>query len=253
MIYRFFKRLFDIFVSLLALPFVLLVILIFAPIIFLTDRGPVFYNAPRLGRKGKVFKMFKLRSMKVNSPNLKAADGSTYNAAGRCPRYIERAVDSAFTVAMSDERPATICYVYNPLNAMSSMRNSYLACGLTSAANDITARARRIAVPLIRKTAEKASIFRKPDGSFSMTPDFSSPNSQMMPVALPSMREGDINATTIAINGVFGGVSGALAYGIPKLYDDADFRDWLAMIASVTEVKKRPIPEGTVIKYYNPV
>ncbi len=81
MIYRFFKRLFDIFVSLLALPFVLLVILIFAPIIFLTDRGPVFYNAPRLGRKGKVFKMFKLRSMKVNSPNLKAADGSTYNAA----------------------------------------------------------------------------------------------------------------------------------------------------------------------------
>ena len=81
MIYRFFKRLFDIFVSLVALPFVLLVILIFAPIIFLTDRGPVFYNAPRLGRKGKVFKMFKLRSMKVNSPNLKAADGSTYNAA----------------------------------------------------------------------------------------------------------------------------------------------------------------------------
>lgn len=81
MIYKFFKRLFDICVSLVALPFVLLVIVIFAPIIFLTDRGPVFYNAPRLGRKGKVFKMFKLRSMKVNSPNLKNADGSTYNAA----------------------------------------------------------------------------------------------------------------------------------------------------------------------------
>lgn len=79
MIYRFFKRLFDIVISLIALPFVLLIILIFAPIIYFTDKGPVFYNAPRLGRRGKVFKMYKLRSMKVNSPNLKNADGSTYN------------------------------------------------------------------------------------------------------------------------------------------------------------------------------
>lgn len=78
---HFFKRLFDFIVSLIALPFVLLFIIILAPIIFLTDRGPVFYNAPRLGKKGKVFKMYKLRSMRVNSPDLKNADGSTYNGA----------------------------------------------------------------------------------------------------------------------------------------------------------------------------
>lgn len=79
MIYKFFKRLFDILISLVALPFVLLIIAVFAPVIYFTDKGPVFYNAPRLGMKGKVFKMYKLRSMKVNSPNLKNADGSTYN------------------------------------------------------------------------------------------------------------------------------------------------------------------------------
>lgn len=79
MVYLFFKRIFDIVLSLIALPFVFLVLLVFAPIIYLTDRGPVFYNAPRLGRKGKIFKMYKLRSMKVNSPNLRNADGSTYN------------------------------------------------------------------------------------------------------------------------------------------------------------------------------
>ncbi len=79
MIYLFFKRVFDIVLSLIALPFVLIAIMIFAPIIYFTDKGPVFYNAPRLGRKGKVFKMYKLRSMKVNSPNLRNADGSTYN------------------------------------------------------------------------------------------------------------------------------------------------------------------------------
>lgn len=79
MIYRFFKRLFDIILSLIALPFVLLLIVIFAPIIYFTDKGPVFYNAPRLGRKGKVFKMYKFRSMYVNAPDIKNADGSTYN------------------------------------------------------------------------------------------------------------------------------------------------------------------------------
>lgn len=76
----FFKRLLDIVFSLIALPFVLIEILLLAPIIHLTDKGPVFYNAERLGKDGKVFKMYKLRSMKVNSPNLKNADGSTYNA-----------------------------------------------------------------------------------------------------------------------------------------------------------------------------
>lgn len=77
----FFKRLFDIIISLIALPFVVLVIIFLAPIIFLTDRGPVFYNAPRVGKNGKIFKMYKLRSMKVNAPDIRNADGSTYNSA----------------------------------------------------------------------------------------------------------------------------------------------------------------------------
>lgn len=76
---KFGKRLLDIVVSLIALPFVGLVILVFAPIIYLTDKGPVFYNAPRRGRNGRVFKMFKLRSMRVNAPLLKNADGSAYS------------------------------------------------------------------------------------------------------------------------------------------------------------------------------
>ena len=79
--YRLFvKRLLDIIISLLALPFVGLAILVMAPLIYLEDKGPVFYNAPRRGKDGKEFKMFKLRSMYVNSPDLKNADGSTFNS-----------------------------------------------------------------------------------------------------------------------------------------------------------------------------
>lgn len=78
---KFLKRFLDIVVSLIALPFVLLVVIVMAPLIYFEDKGPVFYNAPRRGKDGKEFKMFKLRSMYVNSPDLKNADGSTYNSA----------------------------------------------------------------------------------------------------------------------------------------------------------------------------
>lgn len=77
---HFFKRLFDIIGAIIILPFVLLVILILAPIIYFTDRGPIFYNAPRIGKNCKQFKMYKLRSMYVNSPDLRNADGSTFNS-----------------------------------------------------------------------------------------------------------------------------------------------------------------------------
>lgn len=77
---KYVKRCLDILLACLCLPFVLLVILTFAPIIFFTDRGPVFYNSDRLGYKCKKFKMFKLRTMRVNSPDIRNSDGSTYNS-----------------------------------------------------------------------------------------------------------------------------------------------------------------------------
>lgn len=75
-----FKRLFDIIGALILLPFVLLLIIIIAPFIYFTDRGPVFYNAKRMGKNGNPFKMYKFRSMYVNSPDKKNADGSTFNS-----------------------------------------------------------------------------------------------------------------------------------------------------------------------------
>lgn len=75
----FFKRFLDIIIALLFLPFILFVFVVIAPIIYFTDKGPVFYNAKRAGKRSKPFKMFKFRSMYVNSPDLRNADGSTYN------------------------------------------------------------------------------------------------------------------------------------------------------------------------------
>lgn len=78
---HFFKRGLDLVISILVMPFLLLLTAILAPIIYFEDKGPVFYNAPRVGKNGKEFIMYKFRSMKVNAPDLTMADGSTYNGA----------------------------------------------------------------------------------------------------------------------------------------------------------------------------
>ena len=76
---HFFKRLFDIIFGIIAMPFLGILLLIVGPQIYFEDKGQIFYNAPRVGKNGKEFKMYKLRSMKVNAPDLVMEDGSTYN------------------------------------------------------------------------------------------------------------------------------------------------------------------------------
>lgn len=76
---NFVKRFIDIIIGILAFPFVLVLIIIMGPIIYFNDKGPIFYNAERLGLNGKPFKMFKFRSMFVNAPDIRNEDGSTYN------------------------------------------------------------------------------------------------------------------------------------------------------------------------------
>lgn len=75
-----FKRVFDIIGALIAIPFVLITVLIFGPIIFFNDFGPIFYNASRVGKNYKIFKMYKFRTMKVNAPDIRNLDGSTFNS-----------------------------------------------------------------------------------------------------------------------------------------------------------------------------
>lgn len=77
---RYIKRILDFLFSLICLPLFFLVFIIVAPLIIFDDMGPVFYNAPRLGRNGKIYKMYKFRSMKVNAPDLRNEDGTTFNS-----------------------------------------------------------------------------------------------------------------------------------------------------------------------------
>lgn len=74
------KRCIDILISVAILPFIIVITLPVAIAIKLEDGGPAFYKSRRLGKGFKEFDMLKFRSMKVNAPDIRNNDGSTYNS-----------------------------------------------------------------------------------------------------------------------------------------------------------------------------
>ncbi len=73
------KRFFDIILSLFGLIFVSPLFLIVAILIKLSYSGPVFYRGERTGKDGKIFKIFKFRTMvvdadKIGGPSTSADD-----------------------------------------------------------------------------------------------------------------------------------------------------------------------------------
>jgi O-antigen biosynthesis protein WbqP len=62
------KRLFDLAIALLAVGFFALPMLVLALVIKLTSSGPALYWSGRVGRKNRIFKMPKFRSMRIDTP-----------------------------------------------------------------------------------------------------------------------------------------------------------------------------------------
>lgn len=74
------KRLFDILFSVIALPIFIIIFIPVSILIYREDKGSIFFSGKRLGKDMKEFKMIKFRSMKVNAPDIRNEDGSTFNS-----------------------------------------------------------------------------------------------------------------------------------------------------------------------------
>lgn len=66
--YGFFKRLLDIVISFLGIIILSPVMIIIAVLIKLTSKGPVLFKQQRVGKNGKLFKIWKFRSMRTDTP-----------------------------------------------------------------------------------------------------------------------------------------------------------------------------------------
>ena len=76
MIYRVIKRSFDFNCALLALLVLSPIFVLTAIGILISDWGPIFYKANRIGKSNKPFKMYKFRSMKVLKAPKKGSEAS---------------------------------------------------------------------------------------------------------------------------------------------------------------------------------
>ena len=99
------KRVLDFITALLFMPFLLIIIIIVGMIIKIEDRGPIFYSANRLGKNENVYKMYKFRTMKVNAPDIRNDDGSTFNS-DQDPRLLNSG--KLFRKTSIDELPQLI-------------------------------------------------------------------------------------------------------------------------------------------------
>ena len=86
------KRLLDIFFSMLGLTILLIPILIVAAVVYLDDPGEVIFSQNRVGRHGKKFKLYKFRTMKMDTPKYMSTvdlkDPDQYIT--RCGRFLRK-------------------------------------------------------------------------------------------------------------------------------------------------------------------
>lgn len=109
---HFFKRIIGFLLALIAFPFVLIITIPVAFFIVIEDGGPIFYKGKRIGKDLKEFKMYKFRSMKVNAPDIRNEDGSTFNS-GDDPRLTK--VGKFIRKTSIDELPQIINVLFGQM------------------------------------------------------------------------------------------------------------------------------------------
>ena len=67
------KRIIDIFGSIIGCLITMILFIFVAPAIYIADPGPVFFAQDRVGRNGKIFRMYKFRSMYMDAEERKAS------------------------------------------------------------------------------------------------------------------------------------------------------------------------------------
>ena len=150
-----------------------------------------------------------------------------------------KSLKSAICAALSDERMKFVCEVYNPWAAMCSI---FKANNNQNDEEELRALRDELienAPALIKKNAEKVSVFKKDDGSYSYFKKMSSSVSQRAPVAVPRTNEGDVNATTICVNSNLRSLREALEIPMIPVFCHEDGDLFFELIENAPKVEKK--------------
>ena len=76
----FIKHMIDKIFGLILIVIIFPILVLLSIAIKLNSKGPIIFKQKRLGKNGKVFNMYKFRTMYVDAPDLRNEDGSTFNS-----------------------------------------------------------------------------------------------------------------------------------------------------------------------------
>jgi len=161
--------------------------------------------------------------------------------------YAEAAFESAVEIIMLEDadingkRANNSVDVYNPWIAISRIFSILNKHGDSAVVEPLRASLREQAADMIKVTTAKTVKFRKDDGSYGYTWDYSPAKSQGAPAAVPNTVEGDVNGGTIALTGVTGNMLSALGISGISIYYPSDLEVFLDRVSSLSHVVKAPI------------
>ena len=164
-----------------------------------------------------------------------------FNWYGRKIPYAMAGLESVMEIIMSDDPVGASVDVYNPWHAIGSlMLNLKKYHDLTEAEyEEIKERVYAWAPDAIRKSTEKMSIFKKPDGGMSYLVKTSRSTDQGAKAAVPGSVEGDVNGCLCAmgiIPSIYAGLD--LEDAQVPLYSSDDFERYIAALAMREEAYK---------------
>ena len=164
----------------------------------------------------------------------------------------EKAAAAAMAAITSDEVPDGITDIYNTWYAFDNIIENLRYFKEGDRADALVKTLREGAVEGIYATTEKLIAFIKPDGSFSYTPQYSATTSQGAPVAVPYSVEGDVNATVMGYNGIYGHIFEALeipSYKVP-LFGYSEFLVLISTLESLEPViKETKLPDPVFVDF----
>lgn len=154
-----------------------------------------------------------------------------YGGSRRIP-HVDKALDSTISTILSDAPVGASVDVYNPWHVVAVLAaNKKNAQGASS--EEIEAFMDKIysnAAAMIRKSAEKARVFKAPDGGISYTTYHNCPRAYGTPTAVPGVDEGDINGACCGSIDIVRYVYEALGVTQVPMYGEEDFERFLSIV-----------------------
>lgn len=128
-------------------------------------------------------------------------------------QYVDAALETAIAAITYDKKIGAAVDIYNPWFALTNIFNNLRGCGGSEGIAKVAELRQRLyetAPETLIATRDKIAICKKPDGSFSYSPTYSSATSQGCPAAVPNSKEGDVNGTVLSCSGLLSYVYSAL-------------------------------------------